>query len=448
MRSRMSGRVWGWMGAIAVGSGYLTPAAVALTVPLGAAQGGVAVYYNDNGDGETPTNQAYVRAQVAENNANGATFNFSSSPLPGLGGGSFRSLFQVLPDQFGLDVVLMAPTADGSVTPAPFIAVDNSAAGSVAAGPVTWAISSYLGVTPGPADPNNQPFNSLIRGGSGTGDGVTLTVTPVELNGTVYTASVAGAFVSDGLVHWHGVGIPDSPMAALELTGRVFFHGRLSYDSATETTPNLVDFYAGTLELDAEVLCGVRYVDAALGLDTFAGGRPNYCRDAAMPCKTVVRALQFSCPGDVVSTLGSIVPTRVRVRGMAAAHDTSRLQVVADFHVDPQPFDASQPITFAVTEASPATLTRGYTFAVGECSALGSGAGRIRCRSSDGTAAAQFTAKGAGLWRMQARLRAVELAGPFSGPVTVVLNHNGTQTHVGAIGDCRPSRNGLFCNAR
>src|SRR5262245_39661541 len=115
----------------------------AVSVPLGSASGGVGVYYNDNGGGENPANVAYLHAQFSYANTNGAELNFDSTPLAGTGGAvSFYSLFQAVPNQFGLDLTLKAPTWDGSVAVPVLNAKENvngTVAGATNAGPVTWA---------------------------------------------------------------------------------------------------------------------------------------------------------------------------------------------------------------------------------------------------------------------------------------------------------------------
>ena len=136
--------------AVLVGFAGASSAAAVTTVPLGKANGVVGIYYNNNGNGELPTNQAYIRAQFSDTNTNGLVFNFDTTPLPGTGGAiSWASLFQVVPNQFGLDLVLKSASSDGSVTIPTLDAYDNgnnSLPGRVLAGPVTWAISGYTGI--------------------------------------------------------------------------------------------------------------------------------------------------------------------------------------------------------------------------------------------------------------------------------------------------------------
>ena len=122
---------------MAVAAGLLmatssVPARAVTTVPLGTASGVVGIYYNSTG-GEVPSNQAYIRAQFSPTNTNGSQFNFDTSPLPGTGGTVYfynpgspsSSLFQVVPNQFGLDLIVKAPTSNNSVMPPPLTAYDN-----------------------------------------------------------------------------------------------------------------------------------------------------------------------------------------------------------------------------------------------------------------------------------------------------------------------------------
>src|SRR5581483_2567412 len=217
----------------------------AVTVPLGTASGGLAIHYNLTGP-ESPTNQAWVKAQFGPAVSNGALFDFDATVLPGTGGQSWSSIFQSVPHQFGFDVVLTAPTTDGS-NPTPVLSafdnVDGNLAHATNAGPVTWAIDDYQG---SPGAPGAGVINSLFRGGTGANDGVTITTQTVTQNGTVFTLHIAGELQSDGLVHWYNPAFGSSPVGSLELTGKLLFDGTLTYDSAGDTGTDRVDFYAGT----------------------------------------------------------------------------------------------------------------------------------------------------------------------------------------------------------
>jgi hypothetical protein len=291
-------------------------AAATTTVPLGAASGGVAINYNLLG-GEVPSNQAYFRAQFSVINTNGAEFNFDNTPLPGTGGAlSWYNIFQAVPNQFGLDLILEAPTSNNS-NPTPTLTAydngDNTIPGRVAAGPVTWAISGYTGPTDGPANPANMIINSLFHGGTGTGDGIAnLVVSPVSQMGSIFTATVSGELLTDGLIHWYTVSTPDSAIGNFELTGTVFFNGTLTYDSSTDVNPTM-DFYAGSVQLDAEVICAPRFVNAASGQDFFPGPTPNFCRNAGLPCKTIQRTVDIACPYDVINVAAGTYPEQVTI---------------------------------------------------------------------------------------------------------------------------------------
>src|SRR5262245_4157517 len=302
----------------ALGACWGFRAADAATIHLGTAAGAVGIYYNVNMVGEVPTNQSYLRAQFSDVNTNGAVFNFDSTPLPGTGGlVSFFSLFQAVPNQFGLDMILRAPTHDGSVvipTLTAYENVDGSLANRSAAGPVTWAINGYTGATDGPGDPLNGIINSLFRGGGGANgpnDGVTLTLNNVvESPPGVFTATVAGTLQTDNLVHWYNPATPNTPIGAFELTGKFFFSGTLTYKTADDTTP-LIDFYSGPVSLDAEVICGTRYVDPA-GSDS--NPPPfNFCRNSSFKCKTLQRAIDVACPGDTIQLGSGVYAEQLKV---------------------------------------------------------------------------------------------------------------------------------------
>ncbi len=223
---------------------------------LGSTSGGVAIYYNDNGGGETPTNQAYLKAQFSDTSTAGAPFLFDNTPLTGNGLVNWQGIYSGLtsPDsQFGLDLVLEAPSSDGSV-PTPILNAydngNNAVSGRILVGPVTWAINDYKPHTPDITA--GDVLNSIIRSQSPGvgGTDVVILRNDVSVSGTVYTAHIAGKLVSDGINHWYGLTTPDSPMANLGLNGDFFFEGILTYDAASDPYP-LMDFYAGAITLTA-----------------------------------------------------------------------------------------------------------------------------------------------------------------------------------------------------
>jgi len=227
-------------------------------IPFAVATGGVGVYYNNNGGGENPANQAYMKAHFSYGNLNGAELSFDNSPLSGNGLLTWRNLFgQVSPPQFGLDFVLEAPTNDNSVVIPVLNAYDNTnntVAGRALVGPVTWAINDYKGSAPnGPANPATSIINSQFRSQSPGNPLVDIEITQLELSnvGPIYTVAIAGKLVSDGITHWYTVGTPDSPMSNYALDGEIFFSGTLTYDSTGDAGTDLVDFYAGTIVLSA-----------------------------------------------------------------------------------------------------------------------------------------------------------------------------------------------------
>jgi hypothetical protein len=221
-------------------------------LPFGSVDGVVGIYYNDNGDGEVPANQAYLRSQFSDTNSNGGQFTFSSIPLTG-NGLTWSAIFNEL-GQYGLDLVLPV-NPDGSVMPPVLIAVDNAdntPGGAIPAGPVAWAINDYKDDAPnGPGNPNNAPTNSVIRGDSPPIPGdIVITRNDVTESGGIYTAEIEGYLVSDGVIHWYTIGQPDSPMSSFNLTGTFYFAGTLTYDVSLDPYP-LIDFYEGKIEITA-----------------------------------------------------------------------------------------------------------------------------------------------------------------------------------------------------
>ncbi len=226
---------------------------------FGIGTGGVAVYYNDNGNGENPANQSYLKSQFSYSNTNGAEFSFDNTPLTGNGLINWRFLFGQVPlTQFGLDFLLIAPTYDGTNVPTPLLAYDNSPSNSIAGrilvGPVIWAINDYKGGSPnGPANPATDIINSLFRSDSPGNPFTDIDITKMDVTqaGPIFTADIAGKLVSDGIIHWFLTSTPDSPASNFNLNGDFYFSGILTYDSTGDAGTDLIDFYGGTITIVA-----------------------------------------------------------------------------------------------------------------------------------------------------------------------------------------------------
>lgn len=220
-------------------------------LPYATVTGGIGIYYNDNGQGENPANQAYLKAQRTATSSAGAPLAFSTVQLTGVPGLTWAFLYGDQ-GQYGLDLVLEAPTS----SPPPATPVlnaynngDNTLGGRILVGPVAWAIDDYK-----PHLPNldaGAVLNSIVRGGSpGSPGDIVITRNDVSVSGTIYTAHIQGHLVSDGTHHWYNPATPDSPMSNFALNGTIYFDGVLTYDTSTDTDP-LMDFYAGTITLTA-----------------------------------------------------------------------------------------------------------------------------------------------------------------------------------------------------
>jgi len=437
--------------ALGLTAGPLTAHAVT-TVPLGIADGVVGIHYNNNGNGEVPANQAYIRAQFSDVNTNGALFNFDATVLPGtFGTTSFRSIFQSVQDQFGLDLILKAPTSDGSVTIPTLTAYENvdgtPANATPVAGAVTWAINGYQIPTVGPGDPANGIVNSLLRGGTGANfgnNGVTLTVNTVtEGPPGVFTAGIEGELQSDGVVHWYNPATPNTPLPALELTGKFFFSGTLTYSSSSDPYP-LIDFYEGPVAIEAEVICGTRYVDAQNGSDHLGNGF-NFCRNALTPCQTLQRTIDLACPGDTIEIEGANVnatrldfkkSTKTPPNGTAKVKGTFLLQQPGDV------FSAAQGISLQLADNNLNSVS--YTFPAAECVTSNT---KVSCRSADKNVKAKFQTSPAapGLWRFSATFKKQNVGGPFLGPTQVHLIYGAGIERPGVVSDCVTSFQKIRC---
>ncbi|HRX83980.1 MAG TPA: cohesin domain-containing protein, partial [Phycisphaerae bacterium] len=227
-------------------------------IPFGVADGGIGIYYNDNGGGENPANQAYLRAQFDATNTHGAEFTFDNSPLTGLGFPTWAQIYSGLvppATQFGLDLVLEAPTSTGNPATPVLTAVDNvdsTPGNATPAGPVAWAINDYKGSSPNnPGNPATAPTNSILRGPSPiTGTEIAIFRNDLSLSGSVYTSVIEGRLTADGINHWFNPATLHSPMSNYNLNGDLYFAGTLTYDTVTDSNP-LMDFYSGPVTLTA-----------------------------------------------------------------------------------------------------------------------------------------------------------------------------------------------------
>lgn len=233
----------------------LTGSASAVMIPLGyVSEGGVAVHYNTTGS-EAPENQSYLQAQYSQANSNGAEFQFdpdSPAPSPGFNWNSEFSGQPVGSSQFGLDMVLPMPTADGSAPPPVLNAVDYTQGGQGSfdiAGPVDWAINDYkFGSPSGSQNAANVPHNSLFRSATSDGSSIAVSQWDVDLANGIYTATIAGTLMSDGFIHWYG-STGTTALMSWGLEDYISFSGVLSYDSRGDDGTDRVDFYAGRVDL-------------------------------------------------------------------------------------------------------------------------------------------------------------------------------------------------------
>ncbi|GIV19375.1 MAG: hypothetical protein KatS3mg023_1126 [Armatimonadota bacterium] len=223
----------------------LLPAAQAQTwVPVGTAEGGVAVYFNDTTN-ENPNNVSYLRVQWANSttNVNGASISmvepFKSSIFGDLG-------------QYGFDAIAVAPTNTKPISTLPKLyAYDWNGTTPVQGPPVLWAMNVYSDWYNGPKNPSAIVLNSTLRGNSATILNFTLT----PLGGGSFQAYVDVVLDSDGFIHWYNPLIPDTPFLpnAYPFNGKFRVTGTLIYDKNQDTTPGM-DFYAGTVNLYAQAI--------------------------------------------------------------------------------------------------------------------------------------------------------------------------------------------------
>ena len=319
MKTRIVGGLRLIVGLAALAAATGAHAATA-TLPLGSATGGIAIYFNNNGLFETGTNAAYLRTQFSQTDSNGMQFNFDSTPLPGTGGMlSWYSIFQSVPNQFGLDLVSKILTSDGTVATPVLHSYDNVNGNVLSrsdAGPETWGIGNYEGGSVGPSDPTNVDINTILRGGGGGAvypsvpDGITITTLSQTLSPPNIVLTFAAEVTSDGFVHWYNPATANTPLAAFEMTGKYLLSGTFTAPMS-QTPTDLIIFFAGTMQVDAEVICGARFTNAVTGSDTVPGPAPNTCRVAGAPCKTIQHAADVACPNDTVNVANGLYTENV-----------------------------------------------------------------------------------------------------------------------------------------
>lgn len=209
-------------------------------VPVGTAEGGVAVYFNDTS--EVPTNVSYLRVQYANSitNVNGAHINMFEP---------FKTIFGDL-GQYGFDLIAVAPT-NTKPNPPVLYAYDWNGSTPVQNGAALWAMNVYSDWYNGPTNPSAIVLNSTLRGTSGT----PLLYNLTALGGGSFQADFAAVLESDGLIHWYHPGHGTSPLP-YPFTGRFLVKGTLVYTKSFDTSvdPLGMDFYAGRMNLYAEAI--------------------------------------------------------------------------------------------------------------------------------------------------------------------------------------------------
>lgn len=215
----------------------VVPAVAQTWVPVGTAEGGVAVYFNDTN--EVPTNVSYLRVQYTNSttNVNGAHISMFEP---------FKTIFGDL-GQYGFDLIAVAPT-NTNPTPPVLYAYDWNGTTAVQNGSIMWAANVYSDWYNGPTNPSATVLNSSLRGSSGT----PLLYNLTSLGGGDYKADFAAVLESDGFIHWYTPGFPDTPFT-YPFTGKFLVTGTLYYYKNLDTTPGM-DFYQGTMNLYAQAI--------------------------------------------------------------------------------------------------------------------------------------------------------------------------------------------------
>lgn len=230
-----------WTLALVVATAFvlatLSVAQAQTWVPVGTAEGGVAVYFNDTTT-EDPSNVSYLRVQYANSttNVNGAHISMFEP---------FKTIFGDL-GQYGFDLIAVAPT--NTTSPPTLHAYDWNGTTPAVDGTVLWAMNVYKDWYNGPTNPSAYVLNSTLRGNNAIP--VSFTLTP--LGGGSFRADFAAILESDGWIHWYNPLLPDTPIP-YPFTGKFLVTGSLVYNKNQDNTPGM-DFYAGTMNLYAQAI--------------------------------------------------------------------------------------------------------------------------------------------------------------------------------------------------
>ena len=129
--------------------------------------------------------------------------------------------------------------------------------GPITGGTIDWAINDYKPNVGGVNVASNNPFNSLFRGGNGSGSSISITEQSLSSSSGVFTLEITGVLDSDDILHRFNPALTDLPFVpamfgVLPATGLIFFDGELTYSVANDTTPG-VDYYLGSINLFLDV---------------------------------------------------------------------------------------------------------------------------------------------------------------------------------------------------
>jgi len=254
-------------------------AAAQVRLDLGTASGGIMIYYNqidNNGangvpDGvvsgydENPYNIAYTRAQFSDMDTSGMAFQFDTADL---GGFSWNDVFSGQPEgssQYGFDFICQADTYDsaGGVTLPEMDFVDYDWAGPnlnnvhtpvIPPETCAWVLNVYQGGSSSGPGTGSEVRNSTIRGTE-----IAMTFSNVQFDGvSVYTVDFEAGLLSDGLIHWYGDtgsnGDGTTDLSSWGLSDTFYMSGTLSYDMAGDFGADQMDWYAGDIVIQTELV--------------------------------------------------------------------------------------------------------------------------------------------------------------------------------------------------